>query len=379
MTISYNLDTNIITISGGTVDTPLTFSDIYNVDVANNWGVFTKYGDRNYKSSAKLLFSDCVFKDSYVSLLLENLGKWGWDYICKFTTGANCEFESISFYNYEPVFECGYRAEYSANIVFSNCAFYSHLLSKRVLFTGSPDSLIFDKCYSELYYTGIKAVFRDSIIGGRYGHIASPNSECVFDNLNIDTKNGYCYWFPAGSFTVSGGRYNADSKLAYLRNANSVNIKNAELEKSNITVYNDTEGFEGLFKISYDYTVKLLDIEGSPTYKNVKIVDAYNNVLLNEVISEKTIELPIYSLDLIGSDSPIDYTIDDYKCHLPYTITVSDEITTYYNNKLYTLNNTNKLSEITIEDKVSNISDDITEIKRNVRSIKSAINNIGIF
>ena len=228
MAITYDSASNIITISGGTSSTPLTFEDIYNADVTNGWNIFIKLGDKNYKTYAKLLFKYCYFTDNYATLLMENLGLWAWDYIFKLSTDAICRFNSISFYNYEPNYECGYRVESTADVEFNNCSFYSHPSSKRVLFNGSPTRCEFEKCYSELYYTGLKANFINSIIGGRYAHIASPNVASTFQNLQIYTNNAYCFWFPVGDFLVDGGKYDSSLKFCYIRNVNSVKIKNTD-------------------------------------------------------------------------------------------------------------------------------------------------------
>ena len=362
MVITYNPDNNIITIEGGTSTTPLSFEDIYAADIANSWRVFQKYGDKNYKSNAKLLFTNCYFTDSYTTLLMENLGQWGWDYIFKMTTGAICEFDSVSFYNYEPTYECGYRADNTADVEFNNCAFYSHPASKRVLFNGSPNNCLFNKCYSELYYTGVKAIFKDSIIGGRYAHIASPNVECVFDNLQIDTENAYCFWFPTGSFAVNGGKYNATSKLCYIRNANEVNIKNTKLEKSNITVQNDTDVSLD-FKIAYDVLFRIIDENGSPINKTMKITDKNDNVIFNEPITEQNIELPLYSLVVVGDGTAKDYTESDYTAYLPYKIEVYDDLKTYYSGFITSLTNQNRLIEITLTEETKDIFVEIENLK----------------
>ena len=329
--ITYNPDEKKITISGFTNTEPCTFEDIYQADITNGWGVFTKFGDRNYKTNAKLLFKYCYFTDNYATLLMENLGEWAWDYIFKLSTDAICKFNSISFYNYEATYECGYRAESAADVEFNNCSFYSHPSSKRVLFNGAPKRCKFEKCYSELYYTALKANFVNTIIGGRYAHIASPNVASTFNNLQIYTNNAYCFWFPSGDFLVNGGKYDAAIKFCYIRNATSVKIKNADLLKNNITIYNDS-GIACNFTISFDVLFRILDENQNLTAKKLKITNVNGEIVFDSLVSEQSVELPLYTLDIVGDGAAHNYTEADYNKYLPYTIEVYDDLKTYYIN-----------------------------------------------
>jgi len=56
--ITYNPDTNTITVVGFSEEEPCTFEDIYNASVANNWGVVDKLDASTYIFRAKLQIGD---------------------------------------------------------------------------------------------------------------------------------------------------------------------------------------------------------------------------------------------------------------------------------------------------------------------------------
>lgn len=58
MAITYDAGTNIITVTGYTEETPCTFEDIYQADVAGGWGVVSKIGDFGYFIEGNLTIGD---------------------------------------------------------------------------------------------------------------------------------------------------------------------------------------------------------------------------------------------------------------------------------------------------------------------------------
>jgi len=57
MAISYDAGTDTITVTEGTVDVPITFTDIYNADVAGAWGQVTQVGNM-FVFDCKLVIGD---------------------------------------------------------------------------------------------------------------------------------------------------------------------------------------------------------------------------------------------------------------------------------------------------------------------------------
>jgi len=57
-TITYDSGTNTITVTGYTEATPCTFTDIYNADVANGWGVVSKQGKNQFLLQCRLYVGD---------------------------------------------------------------------------------------------------------------------------------------------------------------------------------------------------------------------------------------------------------------------------------------------------------------------------------
>jgi len=66
--ITYDSETNTITVVGGSEDSPYTFEDIYQADVNGGWGKVKKQGEREYFLSANLQIGDgstsTVFKET---------------------------------------------------------------------------------------------------------------------------------------------------------------------------------------------------------------------------------------------------------------------------------------------------------------------------
>ena len=72
MAITYDAPSNTITVTGYTEETPCTFEDIYQADVANGWGVVSKQGDSQYLFDACIVVGNDVntswLKDSAVQI-----------------------------------------------------------------------------------------------------------------------------------------------------------------------------------------------------------------------------------------------------------------------------------------------------------------------
>ena len=72
MAISYDAGTDTITVTAGTEAVPITFTDIYNADVAGAWGQVTKTGNM-FVFDCKLAVGGCkhsnipcrYFQESY--------------------------------------------------------------------------------------------------------------------------------------------------------------------------------------------------------------------------------------------------------------------------------------------------------------------------
>lgn len=371
MSITYNQTTNRIVVSGGDTASPLTFEDILTEDQNNGWNVFSKVADGIYKTDAKIEFINCVFSENNSGLIMENLGTQNYDKIVLFKTDANCEFKSVSFWNYDANYTCGYYLSGNPTVRFTECAFYT--AGNRTVFEGTGNSCVFEKCYSELYYMAATVELIDVIIGGEYGFISRPTEDCVFKNVVMDTGYPYCFWLNGGSYIVNGGKYNAVYRLADMKNVSSFKIKNANLLKTGINVYADA-GNTTEFTISYDVLFRILDSEGNTISKKVRITDCNGTVFFDDVISEQIIELPLYTYTHTGDGQWHTITEDDYTYHIPYTVEVYDEVKTYYSGYVTTL----RICEITINEELPDLSAMLWEIKTIVYRIRNALYRIGI-
>ena len=378
MSITYDQTTNKIVVSGGDEENPLTFEDIYTADQNNGWNVFHKVGNNVYKTDARLKFINCVFKEYNSSLIIENLGVKPYSTVVHFTSNSNCEFEYVSFWNYDANYVSGYTIDNNAVVIFRECAFYNNSRGKSTVFKGTGSKCVFERCYSELYHMTLKAEFIDVIIGGRYGFISRPPEGCVFKNLTMITKYDHCFWITEGDYLIDGGKYDSANVLAGLRNTNCLKIKNANLLRTNIKIHND-EGITTRFIISYDILFRILDKDGNPAYKKLKITDKNGNVIFDDTVSEQFIELPLYTFEFTGDGQWHNFTEEDYNCHIPYLIEVYDELKTYYRGYITELSNVRRVIEITITDELPDVLSLMYEIRAVAYTIRNMLYRLGMY
>jgi len=311
MPITYDPDTNTITVVGGTEDNPYTFEDIYNADQANGWGVFTKLSEGVYKTTAKLQFgngaTETWFVDKAKTVVVNNVSDANYDNVFLFKANSNVvlgqkEVTSEGFENYKNgctfiinntlVFEWNFLAEPDSNVYLYNCVV----------------KILANRCNIKDYYKEIKGchfetLVRDlkgteleyCIITGPHGYLENVAENVIVNNVFIKTTKPLMIWCINNNakFTnIYGSSADRFATINNLQSPNVVKFVNCKPHNWKIRWYLSSGATSGELQRIYAVKFKIVDKDGNPlANRTIKVYDKNGNIIA-EVTTDTNGETP---------------------------------------------------------------------------------------
>lgn len=347
MPITYNPDTNTIVITGGTASEPLTFEDIYNADVANNWGVFTKVDEKTYKSTAKLQFGDGVtetyFEESGSTLIMDGVAQSNGDKLIVFKAlthatfgekvmndGAETGQDGVLFVFREPTYNYARMSfEEGADVKFYGCVFKTEYPCNAVLLEYFSGVML--GCYVELrMYNPRNATLKWLVLANRYGQINSPEN-CVMEHIRLITAYYVALIVRDTDLVFRNVECHGIERLAnvwYLSKPHVVKFVDCYTTNWEIH-WNLPEGNEsGELLWCYTIRFKLMDKDGNPlSGRTVRIYDKDGTLLAELTTDENGLTGPceLVYRRLVNPYADGEWHVfyeEDWETFAPYTIEV---------------------------------------------------------
>jgi len=311
MPITYDSATNTITVVGGTEDNPYTFEDIYNADQANGWGVFTKLSEGVYKTTAKLQFGDGTtetwFKEAGTTLIIDHVATTNGDTVVNFKDYCNAQFGEKEDVNGNIVVKNGvifilrdttyndvqFKHDMYSEVKYYECKFNITTDSKRYKLYKYMREIV--GCLASIYICmPTNTLIKNTIISGRFGHIASPLN-CSFSNLYIIPAMNYAFWFVNYNVVVSNSRIATLDHLASVNNLQSPNVIkfiNCKAHNWKIRWYLSSGATSGELQRIYACKFKIVDKNGNPLANRTVKVYNKNGDKIAEVTTDTNGETP---------------------------------------------------------------------------------------
>jgi len=293
MPITYDPTTNTITVTGGTEDSPLTFEDIYNADVANGWGVFTKLSEGVYKTTAKLQFGDGVtetwFKEVGTMLIMDHIASANGDTVVVFSNLCHATFGEYTPTNGEydvsnGVIFASYETVYTPIIVthgddsdvhYYNCYFMILNNSNQVDLMWSVKEI--KGCISQWRFRSLLNTYIDyCILTGPYGwfYIGQP---VYMTNLTVLTPLDTLAYILNKNVNFENCKFVVKTclcNLYRLQQPNIIKFINCKANKWVIKWYLASGEISGEVHRVYTVTFKVTDVNGNPL--PARTVKVYN-------------------------------------------------------------------------------------------------------
>jgi len=347
MPITYDSATNTITITGGTEDTPLTFEDIYQADLANGWGVFTKLFNNVYKTTAKIQIGDGAtetwFADKAKTVIFDNVSDASFDNVFNFKANSNVvlgqkEVTSEGFENYKNgctfiinntlVFEWNFLAEPDSNVYLYNCVV----------------KILANRCNIKDYYKEIKGchfetlvrdlngtIFEYNVITGSKGYLENIAENVIIDNVFIKTTEPKMIWCVNNNakFTnVRGSSADGFANIYRLQYPNIVKFVNCKPHNWNVRWYLASGQVSGELHRIYAVKFKIVDKDGNPLANRTVKVYNKNGDKIAEVTTDEnglTDETEILYAKLVNpyaDDTWHEFGDEDWEYFNPFTVEV---------------------------------------------------------
>jgi len=347
MPITYDPDTNTITIVGTKDGQPYCFEDIWQADLNNGWGKFLKLSEGVYKTTAKLQFGDGItetlFEEKRTTLVCENLGTKDADVIIVFKAKCKAQFGVCRDVNGKKVVENGVDFQFrettyntcrvihdlNSAVKYYACKFKLLKECKRVDIEGYIVDMI--GCETEtLLESLINTHLVNTLITGSSGHLSMPR-DVIIDNVTIITTTDRALWISNVTLTVKRLVTITTDLFMYANRLQSPNVvKLINCKPHNWVVKwllkeNETSG--ELHRI-YTVVFKVTDINGNPlSNRTVKVFDK-NGDKIAEVTTDSnglTPEIEILYAKLTNPYSDGQWHTfdeDDWEYFNPYTVEV---------------------------------------------------------
>jgi len=347
MPITYDPDTNTITVVGTKNGQPYTFEDIWQADVNNGWGKFLKLSEGVYKTTAKLQFGNgttsTLFEEKETTLICENLGVKDGDTIIHFKDYCNATFGEYGEYNGEKVAAKGVEFMFKEE-TYKFCMVY-HYENSDVKYYGCKFKLLRDSirvdiqgyikelvgCMSEtilehLYYTKVNKC----LIIGEEGHL-SGGVGWILSNSLIATTKVNALWVSNISLTIRGLIAVYSDRLATLSELQSPNVikfVNCKPHNWKVNWILNSGQDSGELQRVYAVRFKVTDVNGNPlANRTVKVYDKNGNKTAEAVTDSNglTDEVEILYAKLTNPYSDGQwhkFTDEDWEYFNPFTIEV---------------------------------------------------------
>jgi len=353
MPITYDPTTNTVTITGGTEDNPYTFEDIYNADVANGWGVFTKLSEGVYKTTAKLRFGDSVtetwFKDYAVTLIVDNVSDVNLDHVISFSSNANVSFgikEVSTYVNYSNgvtfiihntlTYSWFFNAESGSNVNFYGCVIKLTKDTVRHDISGYYNELkgcLFECVVTRLANTNVQYC----TFIGKFGYLENVLEGCILNKIYIKTTQDWMLYISNYNIVfkeIYGSSNDLLAKVYRLLNPNVAKFVNCKPMNWKVSWYLASGDVSGELHRIYTVTFKVTDVDGNPLqYRVVKVYNK-NGDLIAEVETDEnglTPETEILYAKLVNpyaDDTWHTFTDEDWEYFNPFIVEV------WYGNEL---------------------------------------------
>jgi len=389
MPITYDPDTNTITIVGTKDGQPYTFEDIYQADVNNGWNKFTKLSEGVYKTTAKLCYGDgsteTLFEEKGTTLVIENTASQTNDIIVRFkakcttTFGESLYIEDVDDYEVKNgviflIRETNYDLAHftidsGSNVEFYGCAFYRTKDSKELLEIRG----YVKKFVGCVFNIGTNIIRNATVRNCLY------NSGRVAEYINSDIVGlvaisylDYLVWAGANPIEVKNGTFIVSNRLL------DTQIKQGQINKfinckSNRWVvrwllYEDQES--GETQRIYAVRFKVTDVNGNPlANREIKVYDRNGNKVAEAVTDSNglTDEVEILYAKLTNPYSDGQWHTfdeDDWEYFNPFTIEVYYGNELEYKGILTELDVDSTFIQITVKPSSLTLNDVIKEIKK---------------
>ena len=353
MPITYDPDTNTITIVGTKDGQPYCFEDIYQADVNNGWNKFTKLSEGVYKTTAKLQFGDgsteTWFEEKGTVLIIDHVATKDWDTVIWFNANCNATFgvkqivdskavckNGVEFIGYETVYYTILLThKEGSNVSYYGCKFKHISGSNRFRFSSLRNEAI--GCLFEWYIAApTDAKIESCILIGEHGHITSPSNTQISSVL-IRTTIPYAFWMGNDTLTFSNLDVVTTEMLASayrLQSPNIVKLINCKAMNWKVNWYLESGDVSGELQRVYAVVFKVTDVNGNPLANRViKVYDRNGNKVAEAVTDSNglTDEVEILYAKLVNPYSDGQwhkFTDEDWEYFNPFTIEV------YYGNEL---------------------------------------------
>ena len=353
MPITYDSATNTITIVGTKDGQPYTFEDIYQADVNNGWGKFTKLSEGVYKTTAKLQFgngtTETLFEDKAVTLIIDNVSDVNSDDVFLFKANANVVFgekatSTDGFDNYQYgctfvihntlVFEWNFKAEEGSNVCLYNCAV--KILANRCNIKGYFKEI--KACQFETLVRDLNGtVFEYNVITGSRGYLENIAENVTVNDVFIKTTVEQMVWCVNNNAKFTNIRGSSANRLANVYRLQSPNIAkfvNCKPHNWKVNWYLAEGDISGEIQRVYAVVFKVTDVNGNPlANREIKVYDKNGNKVAEAVTNSNglTPEVEILYAKLTNpyaDNTWHTFTDDDWEYFNPFTVEV------YYGNEL---------------------------------------------
>jgi len=388
MPITYNPDTNTITVVGTKDGQPYTFEDIYQADQANGWNKFLKLSEGVYKTTAKLQFGDgtteTLFEEKETSLVIENIATKDNDTIVLFKANCTAKFGEILEVNGDNIYYCGVTLilrettyidaqiliEDGSNVEFYNCKFTTTADSKRTKIFGYNFKLI--GCVVDILLTSPRySEIKHTMVMGRYGHITSP-IDTTMDNITFLTYNIYALWLSNTNTVISNSFIVARTRIihaSHLQSPHVAKLVNCKAFKWEVNWILDSGEVSGEIQRLYTVRFKVTDVNGNPlSGRTVKVYDKNGNKIAEAQTDSNglTPEVEILYAKLTNPYSDgtwHTFTDEDWEYLNPYVVEVWYGSELEYKGILTDLDVESTYVQITVKPSSLTLTDVINEIK----------------
>jgi len=389
MPITYNPDTNTITIVGTKDGQPYTFEDIYQADVNNGWNKFTKLSEGVYKTTAKLQFGDgsteTWFEEKGTTLVIENTASKDWDAVVMFKANCKAQFGEYALVNGEKVVyngvtfvlsefnysDAGISLYEGCDVKFYACRLHITKNSKRWRFGNYAKEFIGGVI--TCYVTGfVNATIENVLVTGIYGHFSGIRNTVV-NNVVFISKMGYCVYSGNTSQQYTNCTFTTTGSLASISNLQQPNIIkfiNCKANKWSVSWYLAEGSVSGELHRIYAVRFKVTDVNGNPLMSRIVKVYNRNGDLVAELQTDEnglTEEVEILYAKLTNPYSDgkwHTFDEDDWEYFNPYVVEVWYGSELEYKGILTELDVDSTFIQITVKPSSLTLNDVIKEIKK---------------
>ena len=347
MPITYNPDTNTITIVGTKDGQPYTFEDIYQADVNNGWNKFTKLSECVYKTTAKLCYGDgsteTLFEEKGTTLVIENTASQINDVIVRFKANCNAKFgeytyiedvddyevkNGVMFFIRETNYDLAhFTIDNGSNVEFYGCAFYRTKDSKETLQVRDYVKKLIG-CVFNIDTSMIRnATVRNCLYNS--GRVAEFINSDIVGLVAISYLDNLV-WAGANPITVRNGTFIVSNRLldTQIKQGQINKFINCKSNKWTVSWLTWEGDISGETQRIYAVRFKVTDVNGNPlANRTVKVYDKNGNKIA-EVTTDKnglTVEVEILYAKLVNPYSDGQWHTfdeDDWEYFNPYVVEV---------------------------------------------------------